>query len=78
VIQLISIAGALLVLLAFALQQWGRWNAAELRYLWANAIGAGILAVIAAIEHQWGFLLMEGVWTVVSFAGLIRRKPLAH
>ena len=50
-------------------------------YLVANLVGSAALAVDAAIGAQWGFLLLEGVWAVVSGIGLVRsltgRKPLA-
>jgi hypothetical protein len=32
-----------------------------------------VLAVDAYIEQQWGFLLLEGVWTIVSAWGLAAR-----
>lgn len=72
-IQLISLVGALTILAAFTLQQMGKLQANDVRYLWANAVGAGTLSVIAWLEHQWGFLLMESVWTLVSLWGLLRR-----
>lgn len=77
-IQIISLAGALLILLAFALQLQGKWSAQESRYLWCNVVGAFTLTVVAFIEQQWGFLLMESVWTLVSVYGLIKRKAVGH
>ena len=74
-IQIISLAGALLILLAFTLQQRGRWQAQETRYLVCNAVGALTLSVVAWFEQQWGFLLMESVWTAVSLYGLLVRRP---
>jgi hypothetical protein len=28
---------------------------------------------VAIIERQWGFLLLEGVWALVSFWSLLQR-----
>ena len=42
-------------------------------YLALNLAGAAILAVLAAREHQYGFLLLEAVWAVVAAHGLLRQ-----
>jgi hypothetical protein len=34
-------------------------------------IGSGVLAVDAVVEAQWGFLLLEGVWAIVSLVSLV-------
>lgn len=73
VIQLLSLCGAVLILAAFALQQFGRWRAEQLAYLVCNLAGASLLAAIAATERQWGFLLLESVWALVSLYSLLRR-----
>lgn len=74
IIQAISLLGAALILLAFSLQQWGRWSATDARYLWSNLVGSVILSVVAWIGAQWGFLLMESVWAAVSLRALMRRR----
>lgn len=71
--QIISLIGAMLILAAFALQQMGRWKSDDLLYLWANLLGSATLTVIAWMELQWGFLLMEGVWALVSAWSLFKR-----
>jgi hypothetical protein len=70
--QLIQIAGSLLILAGFALSQWGVLNPKSVTYLTINAIGAAVLAIQGATEAQWGFVMLEGVWSIVSGVGLIR------
>jgi hypothetical protein len=37
-----------------------------------NVVGAGVLALDAWRERQWGFLLLEAVWALVAAFGLAR------
>lgn len=69
--QLIQVIGSLLVLAGFALAQWGFLDQKSIRYLVLNTIGSATLAVNAVFESQWGFLLLEGVWAIVSAISLI-------
>ncbi len=69
---LVQIGASLCVLLPFVLVQAGRLGTGSVAYLIANALGSGVLAVDAALGHDWGFLLLEGVWAAVSVAGLWR------
>ena len=71
-IQLISIAGALLILLPFAGSQLGRLSPLSLAYQLMNLVGAASLTTVAVIEVQYGFILLEGIWTIMSAIGLVR------
>jgi hypothetical protein len=69
--QVIQIIGSILILIPFALTQWGRISASSVSYLLLNLCGSAILAVLAAVGAQWGFLLLEGVWAIVSAHSLV-------
>jgi len=68
--QVIQIVGALLILTAFAAVQFDCMRPESRLYLVLNLVGSAILAVLAVLASQWGFVLLEGVWAVVSAWGL--------
>jgi hypothetical protein len=71
VVQAISVIGALLILGAFAanLLQW--MNTSNLWYSLLNFVGSAILLVVAVLDQQFGFILLEGAWALVSLWGII-------
>lgn len=73
--QLVQILGALLILTAYAAAQLGAMDQRSRVYLVLNLVGSAILAVLAWVETQWGFLLLEVVWAVVSAWSLLKSRP---
>ncbi len=69
--QVVQVAGARLILAAFAAAQFGRLDQHSRAYLVLNLLGSAILAVLAYVESQRGFLLLEGVWAAVSLGSLL-------
>jgi hypothetical protein len=72
--QAIQIVGALAILAAFALAQFGKLDQRSTWYLALNLVGSAVLAVLAYHERQWGFFLLEGVWALVSAYGFVARR----
>lgn len=49
------------------------WMGREQRlFSFLNFFGAGLLTWVAVVERQWGFVLMEGFWSLLSLPALIR------
>lgn len=66
IIQIIELLGSLAVLIPYAASQFRRMDPSQMAYTLLNLVGSGTLAVIAIVERQWGFLLLEGAWALVS------------
>lgn len=70
--QVVQVIGALLILFACAAAQFGALNQRSRTYLVLTLIGSAVLTLLGWQEEQWGFLLLEGVWALVSLWGLVR------
>ena len=71
--QVVQLVGAAAILIAFVLAQLRVLDQLSYAYLLPNLAGAAALAVIAYVERQWGFLLLEGAWALVSLWGVLGR-----
>jgi hypothetical protein len=69
----VQITGSLLILTAFVAALDGRMKQSSYRYLAANAIGSVALTGTAVVSHEWGFILLESVWALVSGYSIVRK-----
>jgi membrane-bound ClpP family serine protease len=72
IFQVASMVGAILILTAFTAQQFQHLEAETKTYQMLNLIGGFCLCVAAINMRQYGFILLEGSWTVVSAWGVWR------
>ncbi len=70
--QAVSLAGAAMILAAFAAQQAGRLRPSDSLYLIPNFLGSAILAYFAVRAGNLGLIVLEGAWALISLWSLGR------
>jgi hypothetical protein len=73
-LQLISLAGALMVLGAYFAYQRGLMGREDRWYNLLNFLGAALLTWVALADRRWGFVLLESAWAVLSLGPLLRGR----
>jgi len=71
-LQLVSVCGALMVLLAYGLIQGGVWRELDPAYLALNIVGSLMLGVVAIADQRVGFILLEFAWAGIGIVGVVR------
>lgn len=71
--ELIQIIGALLNMGAFALLHFEIAPSSALRYLIPNWVGSVLLVGSAYVDQQWGFLMLESAWVLVTGYAISQR-----
>jgi len=76
-LQVVSILGAALILLAYAAHQAGWLGRDSALYHAVNAVGGLALCLVAVEARQIGFIILEAAWAVISAVALVRtlRRP---
>jgi hypothetical protein len=71
-LQVISFVAAMVILVAYVGHQSRRMDANGVAYNVMNALGSGVLTYVAFRPFQIGFVVLEGVWAIVSAYAVIR------
>ena len=73
-LQLASIVGALMVLGGYAGLQTGRLPRESVAFCLLNFVGSALLTWVAVVDRRIGFILLEGLWAILSLIPLFRRR----
>jgi hypothetical protein len=68
----IGFLGVTILLVAFFLNLINQLSSKSFTYIFLNLIGAAIACVASIMLLYWPFIILEGVWTLVSMVSLIR------
>lgn len=71
-LTLVGIAGTGIILIAFVLNQLGKWSAESRSYDIANAVGSLMLVGYAVMLDSIPFMVLNSVWFMVSFRDAVR------
>ena len=76
--QVVSLAGAAMILAAYVALQRGWLPREDRRYNALNFVGSALLTWVAAAARQWGFIVLEGTWALLSLPPLLRPRRAAR
>ena len=68
----IGFTGMALILLAFFMNQIGRWDNNDLIYDGSNAVGSGLMIVYFLLISSYPFLILNAVWFIVSIRDVFK------
>jgi hypothetical protein len=71
---LVGVFGASLILVAFTLNQVGVWSKDSFSYDVVNACGSLALILYSYMLSSYPFLVLNGVWFLVSVRDLVHTK----
>jgi hypothetical protein len=73
--QLMSVTGAVLVLVAFGCLQTGKLDRRDRWFNLLNFVGSMMLGAVAVHDRRWGFIGLEFIWAAFSVPPLFQKKP---
>ena len=70
----IGTLGVFQILLAYFLNITGKVSIKQLSFILLNLIGAGMACLASILLNYWPFIILEGIWTLVSIYALMTYK----
>lgn len=73
-IDWIGFIGVFQILLAYVLNVLGKLKSKDLTFILLNLIGASMACLASILMNYLPFIILEGVWTLVSLMALIKYR----
>jgi isoprenylcysteine carboxyl methyltransferase (ICMT) family protein YpbQ len=73
----IGFLGVFQILLAYFLNVIGKVSNKSLSFILLNVIGAAMACFASILLRYWPFIILEGVWTLVSIYALLKLKKIS-
>ena len=72
IIDWIGFIGVFMILIAYFLNITGKISINQLSFILLNLVGAGMACLASILLNYWPFIILEGIWTLVSLYTLIK------
>ena len=73
-IDWIGFIGVFQILLAYCLHVFGKIKNNHLAFILLNFVGASMACFASILLNYWPFIILEGVWALVSLYSLVNFK----
>jgi hypothetical protein len=70
----IGFIGVFQILLAYMLNVMGKVSHKDLSFILLNLIGAGMACLSSILLNYLPFIILEGVWTIISLISLLKYR----
>ena len=70
----IGFVGVFQILLAYVLNVFGKLEKKDLTFILLNLIGASLACLASILMKYMPFIILEGVWALVSLIALLKYK----
>jgi len=74
ILQIMNILGAACILGAFMGLQYKKLRRESPWFNLVNALGSILLGSVAVVDHRYGWIVMEAVWTWISIRTLLKTR----
>ena len=72
VLDLVGIAGVVILVIAYLLLQLNELNGSGFAYSFLNFLGASLIIVSLLVDFNLSAFLMEAFWALISLIGIFR------